>query len=71
MKIKFRQDVELEVTQNYYDEGDYLDSVNETFWKGDTLEIDVLDDATDTVDCQVGNGSVILSLDKNLYDIVS
>ena len=70
MKIKFTQAVELEIIRNYYEDGDYLDSVNETFFEGDTLEIDLLVDESDCIDCQAGDGSVILSLDKNLFEVI-
>jgi len=73
MKIKFKEDCELEVVETYDEVLDEVDSSMETFKAGEIVEIDIFgrDEEANTVDIQFGDGDVALSLSCDWFEEIA
>ena len=69
-KIEILEDIELEIIETYNEETDEADSYSETFMKGNTEEVDIINSNEDFVDFQFGDGSVSLGVPKNVFRII-
>lgn len=69
IKIKWLQDVELEVVTRGENEGDDIETENEVFNKGEVVEVEVfeVDELGQTLDIQFGDGSCVYSLAPSLF----
>ena len=71
IKIEWLEDVELQVVENI-DNNDNLEISNETFKKGEIVEVDVfgINEYYETVDVQFGDGSCVYTLSTNLFKVL-
>lgn len=67
MKIKFTEDVELEVVTNYNEVNDSVDTNNETFKKGETVDVDILAQHEQTSTLQFGDGSTTYNVPNQWF----
>ena len=72
LKVRWLQDVELEVVNSYDEETDTTDTEDQIFRKDEITEFDVFDvrEDTQTINVQFGNGSVVYGLPVKLFTIV-
>lgn len=73
MKIKFTQDVELEVIEGFDEETEQItDSCFEKFRKGEEIELDIIDDNDDRSICtfQFFDGSCAYCVQKAWFDVL-
>lgn len=70
MKVKWLQDVSLNVIEHYDEETDTADEYAECFKKDEVTEFDIFEDRGDSVCIQFGDGSVVYGVPKSLYEII-
>lgn len=72
MKIRFYEEVELEVVENYDEINEVADTYQETFKKGEEIECDLLGGSGngDCIDVQFGDGSCAFGIPKNLVQVL-
>ena len=70
MKVKWLQDVSLNVTETFDEETDTADEYTVNFKQDEVTEFDIFDDRGDTVNIQFGDGSVAYGVPKSLYEII-
>ena len=74
MKIKWIEDIEIEIVKDYEELSDSVNSYNETIKAGTSDEIDIFGNNTlndiEYVDIQFEDGSVALSVQKSMFDEV-
>ena len=75
MKIRFLEDVELDVIEEFDELTEDIKSSAELFKAGTVNEIDVFSDEDDEdaehVDIQFGNGSVCFGVMKSWFEVVN
>lgn len=73
-KLKFKRDAELEVIEYIVDEDDdNFESSFVKYNKGDIIDVDIIDDDYEQslyFQLQFGDGSVISSVTKSLFEIL-
>ena len=70
MKIKFNDDMELDIIEAFDEDTEETTSITESFDEGEIVEGDIFGETTTTIDFQFGNGSCIYGLPKGYFDIV-
>lgn len=73
MKLKFKEDAELNIVTSYDEETDNIEEeINEIFKKDEIIDVDVIDDDSESqyFQLQFGDGSVIPSVQKSLFDVI-
>ena len=74
MKIKWIEDIEIEIVKDYEELSDSVNSYNETIKAGTSDEIDIFGNNTlndiEYVDIQFEDGSVALSVPKSAFDTI-
>lgn len=70
MKIKWLQDVTLNVVEHYDEKTDHAEEDEVSFAKDGVTEFDIFGDRGDTVNIQFGDGSVAYGISKALYEVV-
>ena len=75
MKIRWKEDIELNIIENYEELADAADSYNETIKAGTIDEIDIFGkyklNGEEYVDIQFEDGSVALSVQKSMFEEIS
>ena len=70
MKIKFLKDCELEVIEGYDESSDCLDTHSEIFHANEKFEVDEFGREGNKKDLQFGDGSVIMRISTELFEVV-
>ena len=69
MIIQWLQDCEVEIVEWYDEENDETHTSDEIFKKGETSDVDLVDDRGETVNFQFPDGSMVYGLPKKLYRV--
>lgn len=69
MKIKFLEDASFDVVDHYDEEEDECIMEEEHFFKGEECEVDLLREDEETVSFQLGDGSCVYDVPKNILEI--
>ena len=68
MKIRFTEDVELQIVEGFDIATDTVTKHStETFGKGYEVEVEIINDGVHVVDIQFGDGSMVLGLAKSCF----
>ena len=71
MKIKFNQDVELQVIEGFDDEADEVtDACMEMFRKDEVHDVDIVDEEDEICTLQFGDGSCSYCVQKAWFEIL-
>jgi len=71
MKIKFNQNVELQVIEGFDEEADEVtDACFETFLKNEVHEVDIVDEDKGVCTLQFGDGSCSYCVQKAWFDVI-
>lgn len=68
MKIRFTEDVELEVVTNYDEASDKAETTSESFKRGDVVDVDLDREGDVTSSFQFGDGSMAYNVPNELFD---
>lgn len=68
MKIRWIQSVELEIFINYDEDEDQGETDTVSFAVGDEGEVDIIGGGEGIVDMQFGDGSVALTVSRELFE---
>jgi hypothetical protein len=69
MNIRFLQETEIELIESLDDNGDIDSSSMETFAKGDTLEVDLIEESGGRTQFQTGDGNVFFIEDELFEEV--
>jgi hypothetical protein len=69
MKIQFLYDIELEIIESLDENGDVSASSLEDFVKGQTLEVDLIEESGGRTQFQTGEGSVFFIEDDSFKEV--
>ena len=64
---KWTENIELQIITSFNEDEDYVDDDTEIITKGETDEVDIIDDKGKTVDIQFENGGVSYNVSKSLF----
>ena len=70
MKIRWLDNCEISVVNNFDESTDQDENDFIAVKKGEIDEVDIIDDKGKTVDMQFGNGSVAYNVSKDCFEII-
>ena len=72
MKLKFLKSCRLELTEGYDEKNDVVHTKNESFKKGEIVEVDIVetDDKNKTMQIQFGDGRVAYGVPQSTFEVI-